>query len=152
MTNQQDRWSNQGMPLGQNFKYVGASHQEGDSNRPALASNRQNLPVLPPPATLEAGGQPFSPFPNLPALGNRANNSTGHVFTIPLISSSDDRRPSGGHATTQGVSPVSSSAAPPGGPGSAPHLPHVLQGFSALPQNPPSRSSNSIYNLSLIHI
>lgn len=55
--------------------------------------SRQNPPVLPPPATLEAGGQQFAPFTSLPALGNRAGNSPGHVFTIPSISSADDRRP-----------------------------------------------------------
>lgn len=49
--------------------------------------------MLPPPATLEAGGQQFAPFTSLPALGSRAANSPGHVFTIPSISSSDDRRP-----------------------------------------------------------
>lgn len=135
MTNQQDRWSNQGIPLGQPFKYVLPS----SDITPSTNSSRQNPPVLPPPATLEAGGQPFSPFPNLPALGNRANNSSGHVFTIPSISSNDDRRPSGGQPTPslQGQAPQGSSQGP--------HLPHV-QGFSSLPQNPP-RPSNSIYNI-----
>lgn len=69
-----DRWP-QGVPLGQPFKDVPFAH-------------RQNPPVLPPPATLEAGQQ--FPFP-LPVLGSRAGASPGHVFTIPLISS--DRRP-----------------------------------------------------------
>lgn len=135
MTNQQDRWSNQGIPLGQPFKYVSPSTAIFTNTN----SSRQNPPVLPPPATLEAGGQPFSPFPNLPALGNRANNSSGHVFTIPSISSNDNRRPSGGQPapSLQGQTPQGSSQGP--------HLPHV-QGFSSLPQNPP-RPSNSIYNI-----
>lgn len=140
MTNQQDRWSNQGIPLGQPFKYVFPKSSLPDHN--SLTISRQNPPVLPPPATLEAGGQPFSPFPNLPALGNRGNASSGHVFTIPSISSNDDRRPSGGPpGSSQG------SSAPQGStPASAPHLPHV-QGFALLPQNPPPRSANSIYNI-----
>lgn len=48
--------------------------------------------MLPPPATLEAGAQQFPSFTSLPALGSRANNSPGHVFTIPSISTSEDRR------------------------------------------------------------
>ncbi|KAM9930130.1 hypothetical protein OXX59_000735 [Metschnikowia pulcherrima] len=73
MTNQENRWPNSGMPINQ-------------------AYNRQNPPVLPPPATLEAGGQQFPPFTSLPALGNRGSSGSGHVFSIPSINSSDDQR------------------------------------------------------------
>lgn len=73
MTNQDNRWPSQGMPMNQ-------------------AYNRQNPPVLPPPATLETGGQQFPPFTSLPALGNRGSSGSGHVFSIPSINSSDDLR------------------------------------------------------------
>ncbi|OBA19663.1 hypothetical protein METBIDRAFT_13404 [Metschnikowia bicuspidata var. bicuspidata NRRL YB-4993] len=101
MTNQETRWPNQGMPMN-------------------LAYNRQNPPVLPPPATLEAGGQQFPPFTSLPALGSRGSTASGHVFLIPAINSSEDLR------------------LPPAGA----RLPQV-PGYGALSSHLP----NSIYNL-----
>lgn len=117
MTNQDNRW-NQGMPLGQQYKYVPPPAAPAASTAsPILTASRQNPPVLPPPATLEAGSQQFAPFASLPALGNRASASLGHMFTIPLINSNDDRRPSVGN-----------------------RLPHVQYG-------PLNHSPNSIYNI-----
>ncbi|KAK7681077.1 hypothetical protein QCA50_015915 [Cerrena zonata] len=73
MTNQQDLWNNQQRPLGQPF------------------NGRQHPPVLPPPATLEAGGQSFYPLPSLPSLGNGAGHpQPGHGFTIPSINPGND--------------------------------------------------------------
>ncbi|CAH6718933.1 transcriptional regulatory protein Sin3p [[Candida] jaroonii] len=65
----QDPWGSQKLPLGQNF------------------NGRQNPPVLPPPATLETGGQKFYPLPSLQNLGNHQN----HSFNIPSINTNDDR-------------------------------------------------------------
>lgn len=74
--------------------------------------------MLPPPASLDAGQQ-FTPFTSLPALGNRANNTLGHVFTIPSINPSDEHRPN-----------------------VASRLPHV-PGYGTLSSHLP----NSIYNI-----
>lgn len=67
MSSQQDPWNAQQRPLTQQF-------------------NRLHPPVLPPPATLEAGGQAFYPLPSLPSLGNGAGHpQPGHSFNIPSI-------------------------------------------------------------------
>ncbi|ODV79450.1 uncharacterized protein CANTADRAFT_51875 [Suhomyces tanzawaensis NRRL Y-17324] len=71
MTNQQDPWNSQQRPLGQQF-------------------NRQHPPVLPPPATLETGGQSFYPLHSLPSLGNGTGHPPGHGFNIPSINTSND--------------------------------------------------------------
>ncbi|KAK6462826.1 hypothetical protein DFJ63DRAFT_175977 [Scheffersomyces coipomensis] len=73
MANQQDPWNSQQRPLGQPF-------------------NRQHPPVLPPPATLETGGnQNFYPLPSLASLGNGGNHpQPGHGFSIPSINSTGD--------------------------------------------------------------
>lgn len=59
MTNQQDPWNNQQRPLGQQFKYV-LIHLviffvPYDFETNISQNSRQHPPVLPPPATLEAG-------------------------------------------------------------------------------------------------
>ncbi|KAL6453750.1 SIN3 Transcriptional regulatory protein SIN3 [Candida maltosa Xu316] len=71
MSNQQEPWNNQQRPIGQQF-------------------NRQHPPVLPPPATLEQGGQAFYPLPSLPSLGNGSGHHP-HGFTIPSINSGNDQ-------------------------------------------------------------
>lgn len=83
--------------------------------------------MLPPPATLETAGQQFPAFASLPALGSRAANSPGHVFTIPSINTAEDRR-----------QPVTTA------------LPSVL-GYAAMPSHSPSSSIYSLTNLDLPH-
>lgn len=111
-----------------------------------LTFRRQHPPVLPPPATLETGGQSFYPLPSLPSLGNGSNNQQNHGFSIPSISSNDNniipdqsrvnelRRPSN-------VSLSNPAQLPP--PPSIQSQEHLALQQSILPDGIPNRSSSS---------
>jgi paired amphipathic helix protein Sin3a len=139
MTNQPFSWNNQRplenqRPLGQQF-------------------NRQHPPVLPPPATLETGGQPFYPLPSLPSLGsNQSHPPSGHGFNIPSISSVQDQsQMQQQDASRQNELRRSSSVALPNPSTQLPpsttipppheHLTSITQ--SILPDGIPNRSSTS---------
>ncbi|EGV64961.1 hypothetical protein CANTEDRAFT_93195 [Yamadazyma tenuis ATCC 10573] len=117
-----DPWGNQNRPLGQNF-------------------NRQHPPVLPPPATLETGGQKFYPLPSLPSLGNGQHNQSGHSFSIPALGSSDQHPDHRQHSTSL---PPAMALAEQGQHHSPPHHQQQLAGQHQPQPHGPSQTPSAV--------